>query len=164
MITANASGLIALQARVATIQKAIQPTLQKAVNTGGIKASQDFGKAAPVGKSEGNAIPGDAPGKLSQSFQAKPISVSNGAGVTILTIQPVKLKFVRYGTGIYNNETGHRIYPLHAKALYWQGAAHPYRSIAGMRPNDFISPAISVAKQDIRDSITQAMRLLLGGL
>jgi hypothetical protein len=164
MITTNASGLKALQKRVGMIQKAIKPTLQTAVRNGGIKAEYRFSMAAPNGKSiDSTTIPGDAPGKLLQSFDSKPLRVFNGAGVTVFTKQPVKLKFVVGGTGLYG-PLAHRIYPLKAKALYWQGAAHPYRSIAGMRPNDFVTPTQPLAKQDIRDAVKQAMYALLGGL
>jgi hypothetical protein len=163
MITQDMSGLQALQQRIRDIQAKLQTTMQDAVNAGANKAIQRFSQASPVGTTEGNTIPGDAPGKLKDSYRSQEIARSNGAGVSVYTVQSIKLGFILRGTGLYG-PLHHRIYPLRAKALYWQGAAHPYRSVAGMKPNDFVTPVQPLAKQDIRETVKEAMSQLLGSL
>lgn len=44
---------------------------------------------------------------------------------------------VNDGSGIYGPKKA-RIVPTVKKALFWKGAAHPYRSVKGQRPNDFV--------------------------
>ena len=45
--------------------------------------------------------------------------------------------FVHFGTGVFGP---HKvpIVPTEKKALFWQGAKHPMRSVKGMRPNPFL--------------------------
>ncbi len=160
MITVTTPGLNALKANIARIQKQLKPTITQGLQDGAIKAEYRLSMAAPNGKAiDDHTIPGDAPGKLLQSFDDKAVN----DGIVIITHQSHKLQFVRYGTGVWG-PLGRRIYPITAQALFWQGAAHPYRSVAGMRPNDFVSPALPGAKQDIRDSVVTALQQLLGGL
>lgn len=45
--------------------------------------------------------------------------------------------FVHQGTGLYGPRKT-KIVPENKKALYWPGAAHPVRSVKGMRPNPFL--------------------------
>jgi hypothetical protein len=45
--------------------------------------------------------------------------------------------FVHEGTGLYGPRK-QRIRPKNKKALYWPGAAHPVKSVAGQRPNPYM--------------------------
>ncbi|MCB0261358.1 MAG: HK97 gp10 family phage protein, partial [Calditrichaeota bacterium] len=48
--------------------------------------------------------------------------------------------FVHEGTGIYG-PFGAPIIPKNKQALYWPGAAHPVKSVKGMRPRPFLKEA-----------------------
>ncbi len=48
--------------------------------------------------------------------------------------------FVERGTGLYGPRKK-RIYPTTKQALFWPGAAHPVKSIAGQKPQPFLKPA-----------------------
>lgn len=45
---------------------------------------------------------------------------------------------VHDGSGLYGPKKK-RIVPVTKKALFWKGAAHPYRSTKGQRPNPFFT-------------------------
>lgn len=49
-------------------------------------------------------------------------------------------KYVHEGTGIYGPHHK-KIVPVNKKALSWPGAAHPVRSVRGMKPNPFFTRA-----------------------
>lgn len=49
-------------------------------------------------------------------------------------------KFVHQGTGIYGPHKK-PIKPVTKKALFWRGAAHPVKSIKGMKPRPFLTDA-----------------------
>ncbi len=70
-----------------------------------------------------------------------PPSFSDGGMVaTIKATAPYAL-FVHRGTGIYGPYAT-PIVPVNKKALFWPGAAHPVRSVKGMKPNPFFTRAI----------------------
>jgi hypothetical protein len=51
-------------------------------------------------------------------------------------------EFVYRGTGLFGPHN-QRIFPTTKKALFWPGARHPVRSIAGMKPNPWIDRALA---------------------
>ena len=51
-------------------------------------------------------------------------------------------EYVYRGTGLFGPYKK-RIVPNNKKALFWQGAPHPFRSIAGMKPNLWIDRALA---------------------
>lgn len=164
MITQQAPGLLALKANIARIQQSWQSTVQTVLNDGATQVCSSLSSASPVGTSGNGTNPqGDAPGPLNQSFVNEVLQSTGGAGIVIKTTMPLKLKYNRYGTGLFG-PLHHRIFPVYAKALMWEGAVHPYRSIAGMKPNDFVSPIISTAIPDLRLAATTAIHDLLGSL
>lgn len=144
-LTFDTTGLDALRQRVARARAALPGLLQQAVQDAGTWVAQNLSDGAPVGQGEGGALPppGDAPGRLAESFyvQGESSAFSNGAAVTVRTHQPLKLQYVTQGTGVYAGRG--RIYPTTKRALYWSGADHPVRSVAGQRPNDFVTPALA---------------------
>jgi len=50
-------------------------------------------------------------------------------------------KFVHEGTGLYG-PFKRLIRPTTKKALFWPGAAHPVKSVKGMKPNPFFARAL----------------------
>ena len=54
-------------------------------------------------------------------------------------------EFVHRGTGLFG-PFKHRIFPLTKKALFWPGAAHPVKSIKGMKPNPFFGRTLQKIK------------------
>ncbi len=140
----NADGIDVLRARVADARAALGPLLQQTARDAGDWVAQNLSDAAPVGKAADVGTPpgSDAPGRLSESFFVQDEGASEtSAAITVRTKQPTKLKFVVYGTGVYG-PVGQRIRPTTAKALFWPGADHPVKSVAGMKPNDFVTPAL----------------------
>ncbi|MBS3918089.1 MAG: hypothetical protein KG012_04290 [Deltaproteobacteria bacterium] len=49
-------------------------------------------------------------------------------------------KYVHEGTGLYGPRKT-KIVPKEKKALFWEGARHPVRSVKGMKPNPFMTRA-----------------------
>jgi hypothetical protein len=145
MFSLDMSGLDAFRARLAYARAQLPDLMDKAVHDAGQFVAQNLQDAAPVGTSEGPPPSGDAPGHLASSFytQSESSQFASGAAVTVRTNQPQKLEWVRYGTGIYAGKG--RIYPTNKRALFWPGADHPYRSVAGQRANDFVTPALEEA-------------------
>lgn len=85
-------------------------------------------------------------GKLSRSIFAKVNGLEGSVGPD-LSVTPYAL-YVHRGTGIYG-PFGKRIYPTSKKALYWKGAAHPYRSVAGQKANPFVKNTFDEIKDPI---------------
>lgn len=53
--------------------------------------------------------------------------------------------YVHEGTGVFG-PLGKKIVPTIKKALFWPGAAHPFRSVKGQRPNPFFTRALQKTK------------------
>lgn len=150
-----------LRAQVQDARNTWAQKVQRALDEQAEKGVYALKTKAPQGKGDvGNAVPGDAPGSLALSFTQEPFT--GNPGTIIRTSQGNKLRFIRFGTGLYG-PLGHRIVPTHAKALYWQGAAHPYRSIAGQKPNDFVTPVVEDTLQQLDQAARQTTRDLLAG-
>lgn len=66
--------------------------------------------------------------------------------------------FVEFGT------RPHVILPVNKKALYWKGARHPVKSVhhPGTQPHPFLRPALEEQWQPFVDSITAAIKRLMG--
>ena len=145
MFTLNRSGLDAFLARIDEARALLPQLVQDAVQAAGETLVAELSSASPRGKSEGPPPEGDGDGPLADSFfvQAEE-PPPGGAAISVRTTQPTKLGYVRYGTGVYGPR-GERIRPTTKKALFWPGADHPVPSVAGMRPNDFVQPALDNA-------------------
>lgn len=131
--------------------------IRAALSDAGNAVVQDLASAAPRGQNSGGTPPeGDASGPLAESFSA---IVEDSAGEVMLTVktsQPTKLMYVTEGTGIYG-PYGERIYPKVKKALFWEGAEHPVKSVAGQEANDFVSPITDEADGEITDRVAEAI-------
>lgn len=117
---------------------------------------QDLASAAPRGQGGGTPPEGDAPGPLAESFSAVVEDSAGEAVLTVKTTQPTKLMYVTEGTGIYG-PYGERIYPKVKQALYWEGAEHPVKSVAGQEANDFVTPITNEADGEITDQVAEAI-------
>lgn len=162
----DTSGLDRKREQLAQARSALPELLRQAAHDAGDWIKQNLADEAPVGQQEGPPPEGDALGRLSESFyvQDEGSAFEPGAAISVRTTQPQKLEYVTKGTGIYGPR-GQRIYPVTKKALYWPGADHPVRSVAGQRPNDFVSAALSDQPQaeDVLDSVVEQLRVILEG-
>lgn len=160
----DTSGLDAKRAQLAEARAVLSGMLQQAVHEAGDWVKQNLSDNAPVGAQEGQPPQGDGPGRLSESFyvQDEGSAFNPGAAITVRTTQPQKLEYVSQGTGIYGPR-GQRIYPTTKRALYWPGADHPVRSVAGQQPNDFVEAALSDRPQaeDVLDSVVEQLAEIL---
>src|SRR5487761_2267626 len=127
-LTMQISGLDTVRARLNTLPARLRAALVEACQTAGDETVMQLAAAAPVGK-------GVTAGQLAESVIT----------TTVRTSQPQILTYVRKGTGIYG-PSGQRIRPRNARALSWEGAQHPVRSVSGQKPNDFVTPALAVAR------------------
>ncbi len=154
MIISAKTNIAAIRARLQYVRDNLDSTIQAGFVEGGALMTTALSNAAPKGKNaSSNTIPGDSGGPLSQSFQAIPFAP---LGVSIITTQPTKLLFVTKGTGIYG-PTGQRITPKVKKALYWEGALHPVKSVSGERPNDFVTPTVAANKEEVIQTVRRAV-------
>lgn len=167
MFTLEQSGLQSFLERIAEARAQVLGLVQEVVQQAGETMVTDLSAAAPRGKNEGSPPPpGDGDGPLAESFyvQQEPPPSPAGAAITVRTTQPQKLEYVTQGTGIYGPR-GERIRPKTKKALMWPGAAHPVRSVAGMQPNDFVSPVVDNAPngQEAMDVVLSELVMILEG-
>ena len=67
--------------------------------------------------------------------------------------------FVHEGTGLYGPHKT-KIVPKDKKALFWPGAAHPVRSVRGMKGNPFLTDAAEAvdANRSFSDGINNYLR------
>lgn len=150
MITVTAIGLDTLRAKLAVAAASVVPQVMGAMSKTARDLAIALNEAAPIGRGPvGQPIAGDGPGPLSRSFLGS-IEATGEASFTaqVLTEQPTKLLWVRYGTGIYG-PIGQRIFPRQASALRWvdaDGIIWIRRSVAGMKPNDFVSTRVETYK------------------
>lgn len=146
-----------IQARSQRLPGVVRQVLAQQADT----TVADLSAAAPQGNSGGMGtddmpVPGDAPGALSQSFDKKMSGNQYVSTARVITTQPHKLGFVRYGTGIYGPNQS-RIVPAVKQALWWAEAAHPYASVAGQQANDFVSPILAEVPGQLLNLVEIAM-------
>jgi hypothetical protein len=143
------SGLAQIRSRLAAAKSGLASGIPGALTQLGGDCVAALGSAAPHGSGEGDGAnpPGDASGALADSFVS---SMEGGDGfgqVLVRTTQPTKLRYVRYGTGVYG-PTGEPIHPTTKRALFWKGAEHPVRQVRGQPANDFVTPVVNEYVQE----------------
>lgn len=141
---------------LATVKAELPAIMEDEVVAAGSELAAELGSAAPRSGVSGSAIEGDASGPLAESFTSDVEGSDGVVTLTVRTTQPTKLQFVRYGTGLYGS-LNRRITPRIKRALYWEGAAHPVKSVAGQEANDFVSPLTSEAGSVINDRVAAAI-------
>jgi hypothetical protein len=162
-ITINGQGVQDLLNKITDAKAEFPYILEDAVKVAGEEVRSGLSDAAPTSNKGGPPPAGDGSGTLADSFYSQSSTSNAHVSLTVGTHQPTKVKFLRYGTGIYG-PTGQRIRPKTKKALFWDGADHPYRSVAGIRPNDFITPVIDKAPSgdgvlsDVIDNLTDMLQ------
>ncbi len=159
-ITSDASGLTDLIARVQEARSILPQLLVDAAQSAGDAVVDELSSASPHGQGGGSPLPGDSSGHLAESFYAVAEQQSDTAVVEVRTSQPLKLQYVTEGTGVYVGKG--RIVPTTKKALYWPGAEHPYRSVAGQRANDFVSPVLADATDTVAGEVQTVVEELSG--
>lgn len=74
---------------------------------------------------------------------------------------------VKYAVYVHEGTKAHTIYPKEKKALYWEGAAHPVRSVEhpGTKANPFMPRILEKARPKIstifKDAINASLRSLI---
>ncbi len=164
--TVSTPGIVAIRAKIAEARAALPSLMYQAVQRAGQEVVDELANNAPKGTSGGPPPSGDASGPLAESFymQLEAPPSDAGAAVSIRTRQPQKLEYVRYGTGLFGPK-GQRIRPTTKKALFWPTAQHPVRSVAGMKPNDFVTPIIEQAatEEDVLYTVIDELSAILEG-
>jgi len=163
--TSNTSGLDALQARLSRARTAFPGIIRDAAQRSGDAMKKALGDKAPHGTHGGTPPEGDATGSLAGSFKTKVEQQGVGAKVEVFTEQPVKLKYIREGTGLYGPKK-QLITPLVKKALYWDSAAHPVKSVKGQKANDFVKPVLERENEIVKpetDKAIDELKDILGG-
>ena len=108
------------------------------------QVTKDFHDESPVGISE--------PHLADSFFYEMTEGNENGASATVSSGQARKLEYVTFGTGLFGPRE-HRIVPVEKAALWWPEAAHPYTSVAGQPPNDFVEIVQKRARQRVEEQI-----------
>lgn len=166
IVTSDTSGMEALLLRIQEAKDALPGLLVEAAQRSGDAVVEQLSDAAPRGQGGGEPPAGDASGPLSESFYVDAERQADSAVAEVKTTQPQKLEYVVYGTGIYG-KYGTRIVPLLRRALFWPDAEHPYGSVAGMRPNDFVSPVLDgveiLVDAEMQGAVDELAAILEGG-
>lgn len=101
-----------------------------------------------------------APTRTSNLANARTTEVSeDGLRGTIRFIAPYA-EYVHEGTGLYGPHKT-KIIPKSKKALYWPGAAHPWKSVRGTKGRPFLTDA--AAEIDVAKLYGQGMENFLSG-
>lgn len=87
----------------------------------------------------------EAPVKTSNLRRHIVSSVSTDGKKGMVAATAKYAAYVHEGTGLFG-PFKQRIFPKTKKALFWPGAAHPFKSIKGMKPNPFFDRALKQIK------------------
>jgi hypothetical protein len=132
------TNLIDLRASLMNARAFLPTLLHEAATETGTLVAEELKVAAPVGKGESSSPPGDAEGRLADSFFVQDEIVNaESATVAVKTNQPIKLKFVVKGRGT--------VLPVNKHALYWKELGYPVRRAGPSKANDFVTPVLDAA-------------------
>lgn len=141
--------------RIATVKSELPSIIHDELIAAGSEIVGELVDAAPRSGSTGSTpAERDASGPLAESFTYLVEADEGVAKLTVKTLQPNKLKFVRYGTGIHG-PLGRRIYPKVKRALHWDDKFA--RSTEGQEANDFVAPITDSADEIINDRVSAAI-------
>lgn len=148
-------GLRRVSLGLRSAQQQFWPLLQTHIDALGTETATQLAEASPIGtglhgKSVGQMSRNEDWRHLSQSF----VSRAREHGVDVLTTQADKLRYVRYGTGIYG-KFGTPIVPVEKQAMWWPEAGYPRLTVAGQKPNDFVTPVLNDVTQYAVDALMQ---------
>jgi HK97 gp10 family phage protein len=101
-------------------------------------------------------------GTLRRSIHAQVASLGGLTGKVIQDTGVAKYgSFVHFGTGVYGPK-GTPIVPVNKKALYWKGAAHPVKSVKGMKARPYMQEAFDQKKEEAKPIIEESIRREVG--
>ena len=161
-------GLSKLLTRMQDAADLLIPNVADGMSKLGEQTVTDLQTVTPTGVDLFDAYhppPGDAAGHLNESYSVPNIDVTDtGAMAQVITDQPTKFRFVTTGTGVYSpGGFGSPIVPTVQKALYWQGAPHPFRSVLGQAANPFQQQVLAMLPAQGTAVFLEALRLTFGG-
>ncbi len=152
----DTSQLDLLRARLILTAERIPQAVQDSLASLSDEILAELADACPKGSGDGPNPPGDSDGPLAESFEASLSVQGMGAKLRVTTTQPTKLRYVREGRG--------PVYPVRAKALYWQGLDHPVKSAGPAAANDFVTPIVeeagAMATEFISEGVREALTIL----
>jgi hypothetical protein len=154
ILSSNSAGLDALIAKAKQAQSELPRATRDAAQRIGDTVAKQLSDVAPKGKNGGPPPPGDAQGKLSNSFSAKAEQRDVGARMTLSTSQPLKLKIITGGRKV--------VVPTTKKALFWPGLSHPVKRSNAVKANDFVSPVMSRRNDVVKAEMQKAIQELKG--
>jgi len=157
LLTIRTQGIETQKLRLQALRAELTAAFTTAIMDGGETIRAALADAAPRGSGDGGAPAGDALGPLVASFKTEWEISSTHARSIVYTTQPRKLRYVRQGTGIYG-PAGAPIRPRTKRALMWPDAPHPVRSVRGMPPNDFVTPTLAAAREQVIANIQTAIQ------
>lgn len=119
----------------------ITPSLQGLVSQLGkdLEAGLDSGMETLLATIEAGAVR-RAPVRTSNLVNSITHYIVKGKRQGVVKATAPYAAFVHFGTGIYGPRKK-PITPTDKKALFWIGAAHPVRSVKGMKPRPFLYDA-----------------------
>lgn len=156
MFQIRGDGLITFRAKWQAVATQFRLMLPGEVRDAGSQAVDLLRNAAPRGANPGPPPGDDAEGSLVESFDMKVEEETNALyRLEIVTSQPTKTRYVRFGTGLFG-PVGQRIRSPNHKPLFWPGApeGHPWWSVAGMKPNDFVTPVLDALTTELPQRFT----------
>ncbi len=161
-LTLTYEGAERLKIRLEQMQARLVPTVAKAMDELGKQIQGELEARAPRGRQGGPGVKGDAPGKLANSFSSSTDTSATSVHTQVKTSQPGKVTLLRSGTGL-EGPRHQRIVARHLTKrgrpgfLDWPGAAHPVRSVRGMKKQDFVTPILEDAKEQVRQALSEAV-------
>ena len=99
----------------------------------------------------------EAPHRSGNLVNAITTAADGSGGQVFVSGAAPYAQYVHEGTGIFGPK-GQRIKPTSKRALFWPGASHPMRSIAGMRPNPFMDRGASRATDPVVRAFEEALQ------
>lgn len=101
-------------------------------------------------------------GTLRRSIHAQVASLGGLTGKVIQDTGVAKYGgFVHFGTGIYGPK-GTPIVPVNKKALYWKGAAHPVKSVKGMKARPYMKDAFEQMEPTVPAIVEDSIKREVG--
>lgn len=154
MFTIEPGNVADLQARLQAVREQLAARLPETVAAFGTEvALPQFQAATPT-----------RTGGLAAAYQTSVSHDATGtATLTITNSQGQRLQWLIEGTGIYGPR-GQRITPTVARALMWDGASHPFRSVKGIQGRDFLTPVQQALAAEVGPALSQFLTTCFAAL
>ena len=153
-----------LRERLQMAAASLAPALRDAISETVLEVARELEADSPIGAATlgiPTVPPGnDAPGPLISSYVPEVTTISPTAALgRVITTQPTKLHFLRYGTGIYGPIGLHIIPYPPRRALRWEDAngVHFAAAVRGIKPNDFVTPIVEAGRLAAETKVLAAL-------